>query len=286
MPPQILTDFVKVYPNKSKLYVYKNLKITKPPNNKKSSSFKLDSSQTDDSITDTTDISNIRRARTTIADLVQCNKFDLFCTFTFNPKKVDRTNPDECKRVMSQWLHNQQKKQITKISYLIVPEFHKDGKALHFHALFKNYQGKLIFSGHKINGRKSFNFESYKSGFSSAVKIDNSDKVSSYIRKYITKDMPKFKGSKRYWRTYDLKQPRLYKNTSLHLNPFLKAQLIFENEYFTIYELPTTLHHTNHHYKEEIWQPQNEHQSLTILKTYMSSPLHSPTLIQKKLGST
>jgi len=149
---------------------------------------------------------SIRRTKTTISDLILSNKFDLFCTFTFDPKKVDRYNPDTVKKVMSKWLNNQRDLH-GQLDYLIVPEFHKDGKAIHFHALIKNFKGKLKDTGKLRKQRPIYNITSFRSGYSTAVPIDNIEKVSSYVKKYITKDMPLFSGKKRYWCSTNLIRP-------------------------------------------------------------------------------
>lgn len=206
---QTVYSVAKVYPDTLKVIFYSTPRImlqqgletqkqttTKKTNRKPSVQARIDS---------------IRRTKTAISDIVLCNDFDLFCTFTF---KKDRENIDFSKRKMSDWLRDQRKK-LGKFDYIIVPEFHKDGKAIHFHALLKGYTGKL----HKTNifqkGRQVYNITSYKKGYTTAVFIDNKQKVSSYIRKYITKDMPTFSGKKRYWTSKNLVRPNLIRNPAI-----------------------------------------------------------------------
>jgi hypothetical protein len=153
-------------------------------------------------------IDSLRRTKTRLRDLVVSNGFDLFCTFTF---AHDRQNVDHLKKQMQFWLANQQSR-TGKFDYLIVPEFHKDGKSIHFHALFKNYQGIIQPSGHRTKGgRPTYNFKSYRLGFNTAVKIgtepEDIQKVGHYVGKYITKDMPQFNGKKRYWCSQGLIRP-------------------------------------------------------------------------------
>ena len=158
---------------------------------------------------------SLRKTKTLIADYVLCNDFELFATFTFSPKKTsDRFKPEVVKLQMANWLKNQQAR-YGKFSYLIVSEFHADRKALHFHALIKGYKGILEETGKSSKGRLIYYFKSYTLGFNSAVKIDNPEKVSSYIRKYITKDMPQFRGKHRFWATHDLTKPRAQDNINL-----------------------------------------------------------------------
>ena len=137
---------------------------------------------------------------------------------------------------MANWLRNQRKK-LGKFDYLIVSEFHKDGKALHFHALMGNYKGKLIPSGKTTKGRPTYYFPDYTLGFNSVVKIDNIEKVSSYVRKYITKDMPQFPGQHRFWSSTGLKRPQLIDNPNISLMRGVPLRT-FENEYGRTFYFP------------------------------------------------
>jgi len=190
-------------------------------------------------------LDSLRRTKTTISDIILCNQFDLFATFTF---AKDRQNIDRCKERMSNWLRSQRKVH-GSFKYLIVPEFHKDQKSLHFHALIYGYQGKLTETKKKIKGRKVYNFKEYKNGFTTAVKIDDISKVSSYVKKYITKDMPQFQGKKRYWVSKNLYRPIIQKNYPLQSNPFIDLNLTYEKKGFKIYETSVTLKTLNNHYK-------------------------------------
>ncbi len=190
---------------------------------------------------------SIRRTKTLISDYVLCNDFDIFATFTFSPKKTaDRTDTRTVKRQMSNWIKNQ-KARNSNFAYLIVPEFHKDGKSLHFHALIHDYPGELIDSGNRINGRKSYNFKSYTLGINSAVKIDDRHKVSNYVKKYITKDMPQFPGKHRFWSSTGLERPRVEDNPSeWYLQA--KPQRVYENEYgCTLYFITDSSQATESH---------------------------------------
>lgn len=181
---------------------------------------------------------SLRKTKRTISDIILCNQFDLFCTFTFDPKKVDRYNSEVCKRTMSKWLNNQREIH-GNFNYLIVPEWHKDLKALHFHALFKDYRGKLAESNVKKTtktSRKIYNINSYRSGFSTAVKIDNHEKVSSYIKKYITKDMPLFPGRKRYWCSTGLTRPLTIRNPQIDPYTLAEFRKLYNKDNFTIYK--------------------------------------------------
>lgn len=195
---------------------------------------------------------SLRRTKRLLSDIVLCNPFSLFATFTFSPEKTaDRADPDRVKTQMGYWLKNQRSRH-GKFAYLLVPEFHADRKSLHFHALFQDYKGVLVDSGKTIRNRKAYNFQSYTLGFNSAVPIDDVEKVSSYVKKYITKDMPVFRGAHRFWASHGLKRPRIEYNPDdsyLHRTPDWSN----ENEYGT-----TLIYlNSNNHAQSEPQHPDN-----------------------------
>lgn len=149
---------------------------------------------------------SIIRTKTTISDLCLCNNFDLFCTFTFDPKRFNSRNIAFVKKYINTWCHNAKSRHSKRLEYLIIPEQHKSG-AYHLHALIKGYNGRLKDSGHQQGGRVVYNIPNWSFGFSTAVKIDNQIAVSKYIQKYITKDMVLFPGKKRYFCSQGLIRP-------------------------------------------------------------------------------
>lgn len=52
-------------------------------------------------------VSSLSRTKSLVRDIVLCNDFDLFVTFTFNPKKVKSDSFIACSSCMRKWLHNQ-----------------------------------------------------------------------------------------------------------------------------------------------------------------------------------
>lgn len=183
--------------------------------------------------------SSIIRTRTTIQDLCLCNNFDLFCTFTFDPKRYECRKIAWCQKYINTWCHNAKARHSKRLQYLIVPERHKSG-AIHFHALIKGFEGRLKDSGHKQGGRIIYNIPNWHFGFSTAVKIDNQEAVSCYIRKYITKDMILLPSSKRYYCSQGLSRPTKTYNRP-GLIPFLKSvspHFFVDDyaEYYTIFK--------------------------------------------------
>ncbi len=204
---------------------------------------------------------SIRRAKKAIGDYIKCNRFELFCTFTF---KDDRQDIDKCRAKMAGWLKRQRVRQ-GKFSYLIVAEQHKDG-ALHFHALFKDFTGKLVpainpHTGKPIlrKGKPVYNLTGYTLGHTTVQKISDTAgdhaRVAAYIKKYITKNMPLFFGKNRYWCSQKLVAKKVENNPSdwylkrkpdkVYRHPngitylFLSPSVIPEKYRFELYQVQT-----------------------------------------------
>lgn len=229
----IVNNFVKVYPNgKIKVFEY-----SKPFYKRKDGfepheaieAFSTTERSSQASKVGSNDIRSLRRSKTLISDIILCTDFDMFATFTF---KEDRQDLQKCKSKMSEWLHSQQKKW-GKFQYLIVPEFHKDKKSLHFHALLKNYKGHLKKTNKKINKRTAYNITSYQKGYTTVIKIDNIEKVSSYVKKYITKEMPSTgKNARKFWNSRNLPRPEIQYNLDLST---LDLTEVYTQEFYKIY---------------------------------------------------
>lgn len=152
------------------------------------------------------------RSRTVnkIYDIARSNMWEWFFTLTFNPQKVDSYNYELITKKLSDWLKNMRKK-CPDMKYIVVPEKHKSGR-WHFHGLFADAD-ELEFaeSGHVTeSGQMIYNVGNYKLGFSTAIKLDGSPKVVSYLCKYITKEVCEAtKGKKRYWASRNVKMPEI-----------------------------------------------------------------------------
>lgn len=205
---------------------------------------------------------SIRHTQKQIKDIVECNEFEWFGTFTFSAEKIDRTNPDLLKKHMAKWLNNQ-KRHSPNMKYLFIPERHKlchpcaishlktcihpiSSRPWHFHALIGNYNGKMALSGEKDpKGRPIFNITNYKTGFTNLTHIQDKQKTANYCRKYITKDLAIEKSKKRYWSSKNLAQPeKVYNLTTDEV----------------VQKYPVDLSATNQRYE---WQ--NDHIHMTVL---------------------
>lgn len=200
---------IKEYPDMIKVYIYRE-PIRSPQNRNRHRRKDPETSE-----------ASIIRTKTAISDLCLCNQFDLFCTFTFDPKRFNSKSIVYVKKYINTWCHNAKSRHSKALQYLIIPERHKSG-AYHLHALIKGYNGRLRNSGHKQGGRTVYNIPNWSFGFSTAVKIDNQLAVSKYIQKYITKDMVLFPGKKRYFCSQGLKRPEKQTNF-MGIIPFLRS---------------------------------------------------------------
>lgn len=146
--------------------------------------------------------SSVNRTINQIYMISRANKWEYFVTLTINPKKLDNTDFNLISEKLNIWTNNLKKRYAPELKYIIVPELHKDKSKWHFHGLFANI-GKmpLTFSGKVCVGKfvydyvkkpfatKIYNIPLWKYGFSTATVIRDSSKASSYITKYITKDL-------------------------------------------------------------------------------------------------
>lgn len=142
------------------------------------------------------------RAKNMLYYIARSNVWEWFVTLTIAPDaRIDRYSFDDVSKKARKWFNNLQQRKAPDMYYLLVPEQHKDG-AWHMHGLIGGCQGlSFIDSGHKDdNGEVIYNFENWKFGFSTATAVRDTRRVSSYISKYITKDLCRdTKGKKRYW---------------------------------------------------------------------------------------
>jgi len=182
--------------------------------------------------------SSLQRSKTTITDYVIANNFSHFCTFTFNPEKVDSFDIELAKSKFSTWLWSQ-RYHSPEFQYLWVAELHKSGR-IHFHALFNNYQGILTPTKRSQGGREIFNISNWNYGFSTAVVIDDISKVATYMQKYITKDMLKITNKRRFATSKNLKKPTKTYNIDVRTEIFdlpLMVKSVHRGENYKLYTI-------------------------------------------------
>lgn len=130
-----------------------------------------------------------------------------FCTFTFDPTKVDRYSYDACSRAMQNFLHKLSY-HYPDVVYIVVPELHADG-AFHFHGLF-SHDLPVYFVGSFYSGKAKRKVDTYyvnhffyDFGFTNCSIVRSQSAVCKYISSYITSDLVSVsKNKRRYWYSY------------------------------------------------------------------------------------
>lgn len=140
----------------------------------------------------------VRRAKVCCFDILECNPdMDAFATMTISPEAANRQSWDECYGLMRVWLSN--RVQRSGLKYVVIPEYHHDGKSIHFHAVFNRDALRLERARSPTNGRliyrdkkPVFNLSDCDFGFSTVIPIEgenSQDKVAKYIFKYMGKQL-------------------------------------------------------------------------------------------------
>ena len=250
-------SYAKIYPDTIKIIKYHRPIVFTNFSNRGTSAFLMneENAEEQDYLQ-----KSINRTKTKISDYVLCNNFSHFATFTFdpsNPKVNGEENRHDFKKMSSlfkKWLNTEQvnhfRRHGHKFKYLIVPERHKNG-AWHFHALLENYKNETenfytrknnyitvseLKSKKKDKNRKFI--VRYKLGRSEIAPIKDKTKMSSYIKKYITKELIQDKNAKRYWSSRNLKQPEIIENFITEFQKIPEQFLTAKHDYHDIYIIP------------------------------------------------
>lgn len=184
---------------------------------------------------------SVRRTKILLNMLLVMNDFDWFLTFTFDRKKIDRTNDLEVFKAYKKYINNLSHKYPT-IKYITVPERHKDN-CVHLHMLLAGVTPKqlgFVNSGkvccswayfkdkiaskeyfektkseHEneltiVDGSPIYNVTSFVYGHSTASKVASRERCNYYVSKYIEKALGSteiFK--KRFYYSKNLEVPKI-----------------------------------------------------------------------------
>jgi len=155
---------------------------------------------------------SLQRTRKKIFDKAKMCDWEWSITLTLDPDKIDRYDAEVVRTKISDWLSNIKKTHAPNLKYILVPELHKD-KALHFHCLFSNV-GSMNFVETDFTdrgGRKVYNLQNYRFGWTYATQVGSSERITNYIVKYITKDLMEWaKNKKRFWSSRNIEAPKVY----------------------------------------------------------------------------
>lgn len=159
-----------------------------------------------------------RRSKQIIYQICRANEWDYFATFTF---AIDRYDYEHCKKRLQYFLNNFSKRK-THIEYIAIPEMHADG-AWHFHALVQGDLNDYLRKGWNP-GR--FTLPDYSHGINEFEPVRDTQRVSMYITKYITKELQNVLQHKhRYFCTQGLKrgEESYYAVDEINLIDFVQA---------------------------------------------------------------
>ena len=255
-----ICSYAKIYPDSIKIIKYHRPIVF--PNFSESSEYSTSTILMNEENSEENDYlqKSINRTKTKISDYVLCNNFSHFATFTFDPSN-SKVNGEENRKdfqkmssLLKNWLKTEQlnhfRRHGRKFRYLIVPERHKNN-AWHFHALLEGYQNetegfytrknKYITVAELKAKKKDKNRKfivRYKLGRSEIAPIKDKTKMSSYIKKYITKELIQDKNAKRYWASRNLKTPEIIPNFISESQKIPEQFLTAKHDYHNIYIIP------------------------------------------------
>lgn len=126
------------------------------------------------------------RSRSTVRELALCNSWEHFVTLTLSPDKYDRYHLPQYRKDLSQFIRNYNRLHDCSIKYLLIPEQHKDG-AWHMHGLFMGLPSEALCTN--CHGYLDWQGYSDRFGFCSLDPVRSLERVSTYISKYISKDL-------------------------------------------------------------------------------------------------
>ena len=159
---------------------------------------------------------SVQRSKRKVFDIGMMNfkEWKYFVTLTIDGSKIDRNNTDEVHRILHNYLRNMVQRYNMK--YLLVPEYHSDGTAIHCHMLccgdFPIVDSGTVYipgfdkpvrletalkkCSDKEKWRIVYNLPQWNYGFSTAVKLyGDIENAIKYIIKYVTKDSKKIFGN-------------------------------------------------------------------------------------------
>ena len=135
------------------------------------------------------------RAKSMVLQYALCNPWDFFFTGTLDPAKFNRYDLDSFQQRLSQFIRDKRKSYGTQLSFLLVPEQHKDG-AWHMHGLISGIPESALRrfrppEPQKLVESDYLNWPDYmqKFGFCSLGPIRHPVATSFYISKYVSKEL-------------------------------------------------------------------------------------------------
>lgn len=169
--------------------------------------------------------SSVSRSLRRIREVGLANSWDFFVTATLDPKKWDRTNYHLAYEGMTCYFRKLRDKGLS-VSYVLIPELHKDGKSYHFHGLISGDIHYLMkpHSTNDLRQRGYYELQDFTDlfGFNAFGLVRNVSAVSYYCLKYISKDLLLNRSSKfahLYFCSRGLNRPQEVRNEIVDFVP-------------------------------------------------------------------
>lgn len=189
---------------------------------------------------------SLSRTRRTVLELGLCNDWEYFVTITLNPEIWNRFDDlDKVRLSFGQWVRDLRRRHGFRISYLLIPERHKDG-AWHFHGflsgvpdheleLFKDRALRGIPTPDALRNSDFLFWDRLHKHFGncSLGRLRCQDAAAFYIVKYVTKDLGRSVSDKckhMYWASNGLERAHLHSDL-VGFIPFLDQYLVNKYEY-------------------------------------------------------
>lgn len=168
---------------------------------------------------------SLSRSRRFIRDLILCNRFWYFCTFTFSAANIDRNDLEACKKAITKFFMNFRNRYAPNFIYIIVAETHQDG-GWHFHGLvagiplgeftvpdtifWRDPRTEKLKEVKNTKGYVRWERYSKRFGFFDCSRIKHYEACAAYVSKYITKDLATLtKGKRLFMSSQGLERPEL-----------------------------------------------------------------------------
>lgn len=189
---------------------------------------------------------NLVRVKTRLYELLVCNPWQYFCTFTIDPKKYDRYDLKAFFSAFAHYIHNINNRRGCSIRYVFVPELHQKG-AWHLHGVMSGLPREYLsefdldrklpryIRKKRKRGEDVYNWHGYaiRFGFCDIEPVRSQEGACGYLLKYITKDLRRCVSdfnAKMYYCSRGLKRPELVKS---EIADYPIALPDFENEYIS-----------------------------------------------------
>lgn len=153
---------------------------------------------------------SLNSTKNRIYNIARSVTWDWFISLTFDRGKTDSSNYDIVVGKMQKFFDNFRQRYSPNMKYLIVPELHKDKEHYHFHGLLADVGNmQFRFSGKYKKGQPIYNIVNWTFGFTTATQVADTQKVSSYITKYITKASEQYlKEKRRYFASRNIERAK------------------------------------------------------------------------------